>query len=1047
MSKRVAVIAVHGVGYCDPGDSAKRVSNMLLGLPEDVGAKYAPIVEETVHIPLHPLTITRPLTPGRLSRIQKMFEFLEERTSYLTRQWKTSKKYKNEEGDNAEVADDFMRLTLQDYRGAEHNKPKDARDVTSYITTCLKTARVAKEIATAGGGPAEGPIPPSQVSPAASGPDGPRKTSGDGDKKKIEVHVYEMYWADLTRPKNTILSFFLALYQLLFHLASLSRLAISTGYLDNQASGAWKALDRMQNYAVRMLTLPIPILNSLLFAVLFGLVPRFFRTDGAGIPDHLPIQAAIGALILEMIAYAFVSRWMNAKRKPMTWAVYPLVWGVLLAGIAYWAESAVPYHIVLSVEGLLLGALPVIYTVASYDGVRDGAKEIAIGLGALCALVIAWSWACGQAQSVQVATLYTFQVLLAALRVSWIFLFVFSLSAWVWGWLACRGIKKSGNVGRYARARAAVRTSRLALAMPTLGILIVTLAFWSGLFVKTSASNGQAGETFAVRLFGNSVEELHGKTGWFRAILLPGREVVRKYMEQVPAPFTVKTFPDKARQTTQVTISAEYDKVKQTTTLTVNPPDISLNLNPGTVTAGTDSAGAVTLKKPVPSDGAKVTVISSDPGVAEVKSSDPQADDVQGSKSVTIQPGLSVGPDPEKITPLTSSPDPGAMRPNDFFQGLLVWGATPGFPLALLFMLSGLFMLVLWVLPSVFTELDPPVRSENFDSNRMGDWLSRGLDSTKVVTGLVWCAAFVVLTAFALFYGSRYPRVLQDTKWLLQSSVKWANHFFLSDTAVILEYLGLAGSSLSILASLAGSGSPVLGIILDVDNYLRTSPKDATPRARIAERYVSLLRYVSEYKDPCIADDMGYDCVVIVAHSLGALISADLLRFLKVQGDTSTGRFYFNCAPAASAPPKITLRLFTMGNPLRQLLNRFFPYLYEWVRLVPDNSLTPLHRDPSATAPGIDSGAMPDPSLLEVERWVSAYRSGDYVGRSMWLDEWYEREVPAREKPDEPRPVYVATEDPPGRREEMCIGAGAHQHYWDQSAPDIAEKLDRLIAS
>jgi hypothetical protein len=32
-----------------------------------------------------------------------------------------------------------------------------------------------------------------------------------------------------------------------------------------------------------------------------------------------------------------------------------------------------------------------------------------------------------------------------------------------------------------------------------------------------------------------------------------------------------------------------------------------------------------------------------------------------------------------------------------------------------------------------------------------------------------------------------------------------------------------------------------------------------------------------------------------------------------------------------------------------------------------------------------------------------------------------------------------------GRGEEMCIGAGAHTHYWDQSAPDIAEKLDDLI--
>lgn len=131
-----------------------------------------------------------------------------------------------------------------------------------------------------------------------------------------------------------------------------------------------------------------------------------------------------------------------------------------------------------------------------------------------------------------------------------------------------------------------------------------------------------------------------------------------------------------------------------------------------------------------------------------------------------------------------------------------------------------------------------------------------------------------------------------------------------------------------------------------------------------------------------------------------------------------------------------------MGNPVRQLLNRFFPYLYEWVRPIPDNSLEPL-KDPAPPQPPavIGSDVGPDPRSLDVARWVSAYRSGDYVGRSLWLDEWYSREAsngPGKGK------TYVA-KDSAGLREEMCIGAGAHQHYWDQSAPDIAEKLDELI--
>jgi hypothetical protein len=415
-------------------------------------------------------------------------------------------------------------------------------------------------------------------------------------------------------------------------------------------------------------------------------------------------------------------------------------------------------------------------------------------------------------------------------------------------------------------------------------------------------------------------------------------------------------------------------------------------------------------------------------------------------KKLPIAQGFSVAP-PEE-TPLTVLPEPGSLRPNDFFQGLLVWNATPGFPLALLFMVSGLFMLVLWVLPSVFAEMNPPIQSDNCASVRMGNWLSRGLDSTRFLTAMVWCAAFILLSAFALFYGFRLHVELHNWTWPGVSWIKGkgANRFFLSGTAVILEYLGLAGSSLSILASLAGSGSPVLGIILDVDNYLRTSPKAETPRARIAERYVSLLRYLSEYKDPRPGEDAGYDRVVILAHSLGALISADLLRFLTARRDTTAARFYFN-GVHADGPPKIKLRLFTVGNPLRQLLNRFFPYLYEWVRPVPDNSVVPLHRDPKVTNPEIAANAAPNPNLLNVECWLSGYRSGDYVGRSMWLDEWYDREMPPREKPDGPRPVYVATDNSSGRRQEMCIGAGAHQHYWDPSAPDIAEKLDRLISS
>ena len=268
-----------------------------------------------------------------------------------------------------------------------------------------------------------------------------------------------------------------------------------------------------------------------------------------------------------------------------------------------------------------------------------------------------------------------------------------------------------------------------------------------------------------------------------------------------------------------------------------------------------------------------------------------------------------------------------------------------------------------------------------------------------------------------------------------------------SRTAEILQYLGLATGSLAILASVAKSGSSVLGIILDVDNYLRTSPKDKTPRARIVERYVSLLRYLADDRVP----ERKYDRIVILAHSLGALISGDLLLFLKAQGDPDLRRLGLGTPGKPEKPEiiEIDLRLFTMGNPARQFLNRFFPYLYEWVHETPDNSAQNLGDLPASDPKTLLAGP-PDPNRLGVRCWVNAYRSGDYIGRSLWMNEWYGRTKGIADKNGGayPDPIFLADDGAkPPLRFEMCIGAGAHQHYWDQSAPDIAEKLDDLITS
>jgi len=226
------------------------------------------------------------------------------------------------------------------------------------------------------------------------------------------------------------------------------------------------------------------------------------------------------------------------------------------------------------------------------------------------------------------------------------------------------------------------------------------------------------------------------------------------------------------------------------------------------------------------------------------------------------------------------------------------------------------------------------------------------------------------------------------------------------------------------------SASTILDTVLDVDNYLRTSPAGNTPRARVVERYTSLLHYV--HKQP-------YDRIIIVAHSLGSLISADLLRFLNHNRIPSLTSYAF----AGAGPGSTPIRLFTMGNPLRQLLNRFFPDLYQYIRPVPDDS---GEAPQPQVRPGvIPKDARPDPKDLGIEVWLNYYRSGDYVGRSLWLDHWMDRTQGGDHAGFPGAPTADPFTDRTLERVEACIGLGAHTHYWDRSAPDIGTVVDHLI--
>jgi hypothetical protein len=303
-----------------------------------------------------------------------------------------------------------------------------------------------------------------------------------------------------------------------------------------------------------------------------------------------------------------------------------------------------------------------------------------------------------------------------------------------------------------------------------------------------------------------------------------------------------------------------------------------------------------------------------------------------------------------------------------------------------------------------------------------------------------WLSTFLVLTVF---------EGLGKVEW--SGWIETALGQLRATTASILTFTGatIAAFAVAIVALIGRYGGSALDVMLDVDNYLRSTPEDRTPRARIAERYASLLRHVATRgahgsSDADTVDSpYPYDAVVVVAHSLGGLITADLFRFLRTEAragvDDPALRRLGVCS-IDDSHAAIPVYLFTMGTPLRQL-NRFFPHLYQWVREQPEGTtrgfaLPTLCDD--GVGPPIEEGCKPFPAELGVVQWRNAYRSGDYVGRSLWLDDWYERSAGGDE-------LYVAR-SASGNIHEMCIGLGAHTHYWDRTAPEIARQLDDMIA-
>ena len=311
------------------------------------------------------------------------------------------------------------------------------------------------------------------------------------------------------------------------------------------------------------------------------------------------------------------------------------------------------------------------------------------------------------------------------------------------------------------------------------------------------------------------------------------------------------------------------------------------------------------------------------------------------------------------------------------------------------------------VRPSTNVDARGPRREAAVWSERLGNWLSGGLQWLKgtftvivppgaLIGGVVYLA--FVYRQFAFSFGAGG----EVATWLAGRL-----DYFQGETLVAVGKW-LAGSALT-LAALGARFTETLGrlrvgidAVLDVDNYFRDPPNRQPPRARIFSRYASLLGYLR---------DRGYTRIVIVSHSQGTVVSADLLRYLHVQ------------RRLPEIVGGIPIALVTVGSPLRDLYAAHFPLLYRWLGLNTAGFAT----------------AGPAASDIGATEWVNACRSGDYVGRFLWMPPGHGYRI-ARLGPD-----GTVEAERAGDRTEFCLGAGAHTHYFSNDAVALAIEIDRLI--
>ncbi len=953
MTDRVALLVVHGVADQKPLDTARAVIDLLVAAAPD-GTSYTARAAETIRLPVDPLDPRNAPPAGHTAT-----PLAKDRPTVKAIAQSLRSDFQRADWSAPDTPTEMLQSMARQHSAAPTAPTPSAPMAAAPVQQPDRGIQISNFLLSkhlSNGGRRE-----------AHATERVRVDRSDADGE-VQIDVYEVYWADLSRLSSALPRIVAEAFTLMFRLSKLARSTVDEArraMLLRRAAErripawnaqAWRACAALQigldwvfvnGFAMLMQQL------GLLGLVLLGLGALQRLVPPAQLPlVHAGAAAAIGVAALGFVAYRWRDSGWPARALPLALVAVSLWLLLVRPGWIAWASVL----LILAVA-TAIGEAGLRIADERFPFVRPVGRAM---WALLCVLLVAsvaqqvrHGAAVGDLEAWSRASLFGVEVTLLATKWAWIgagvLLFAWYLSGSVAGWR------------QDYEARASVASGRLGLGLSIGAFLATTMAIWAML----SGALGHAVETtrFAPCLFVPTASKTLAATG------------------------------------------PTGDAPTRTLTCTAIDPCAPVLVVPAA--------------RPVqPADDACLWTSA---GVERARATG-------DAPSTSARPYLQ-----ERYQKTTSS------------FALLAFVV-----LLLLAYLVGMFV------PSILAEMKLLLHESNDAASRraaergtgsdsaaaearadrdrrtrrLGRWLTAGfrhLDRATslivgfgVVLGLLVAASFYAPIA-ALAELQREVAGLSDR--LLQPLVMTA--------AGIVAILVAFGRLLSqYLPALRGP----LDIALDVDNHFREFPRTGIPRARIFSRYAALLREVAA---------SGCDRVVIVAHSQGSVISAELLRYLCSDG---------HHAPGADARPRLDgldlppICLLTLGCPLRQLYAARFPTLYRWI----------LCRH------GRVSG--PRASDIGVQRWINAFCSGDYIGRWLWSthrDEGGRADALGHPMVDGTDPTAFGRGDayagfdpmPPAvqpfdsaRELEVCLGLGAHTHYFEPEQHTVAWLIDRLVA-